>query len=78
MVDAWQTCPSCKSKNVITRTKRFYFLLFFGLGGVLLWIGLMVYWPLLIAGFIAIIISMFSFMMPRVNRCRDCGHKWKP
>lgn len=78
MVDSWQTCPACKSQDVITRGKFFYFLLLFGLSGILLWIGLLIYWPLLIAGVIVIIISMFSFMMPRRSRCRACGHKWKP
>lgn len=78
MTDAWERCPECKSDNVVSRSKLYYFLLWFAAGGCLLWFGLLVYWPLVLAGFVFIIISVFSFMRKRVNRCRNCGHKWKP
>ncbi|RCX23360.1 hypothetical protein DFP94_101959 [Fontibacillus phaseoli] len=78
MADMWESCPRCKSDQVVTRGKLYYFLLWFAAGGILMWTGLLVYWPAMIAGFLFIIVSIFSFMMPRVNRCTSCRHKWKP
>ncbi|WP_334071512.1 MULTISPECIES: hypothetical protein [Paenibacillus] len=78
MTDVWETCPQCKSDQVVTRGKLFYFYLWFAAGGCLMWLGLLFYWPLVVAGFVPIVISLFSFMKGKVNRCTACGHKWKP
>ncbi|MND97825.1 hypothetical protein D3C76_18910 [compost metagenome] len=78
MEDKWESCPRCKSNEVVSRGKMFYFLSWLAIAAIMLWIGLLVFWPLFILGFVPIIISVFSFMKKPINRCRKCNHKWRP
>ena len=75
MSDHWEPCPRCKSNDVKTTGKGFWFLLLLGSGSILFWIGLII-WPLLVVSIAFIILSPFSFLMPKVNQCSECKKSW--
>lgn len=78
MLDKWQACPKCQSTEVVEKGKFYFFLLYFGIAGILLWVGMLVFWPFVILAFVFIIMAVFSFMKKPVNRCTSCNYKWKP
>lgn len=72
----WEPCPRCGSNKVKTLGKGTFFLIFFGSGGCLIWIGF-IFFPVLILAAILILVSPLAFLLPKVNQCEECKYSWK-
>ena len=73
----WEPCPRCGSSRVTAMGKGFWFaLLFFG-GGVLFWVGLLI-WPVMIVALLMIFGSPLAFFIKKSYSCKDCNYNWKP
>lgn len=72
----WEPCPRCGSNKVKTLGKIAFFLMAFGSGGCLIWVGFL-FWPLWIFAALLILVSPLSFLLPKMNQCEECKHSWK-
>lgn len=74
--DGWEPCPRCGSNRVEQRGKWFFFWVFLTSGGCLVWLGFL-FFPLWIFAALLILVSPFSFLIPKMNQCKDCKYAWK-
>lgn len=74
--DRWEPCPRCESKRVKFISKS-YMVLMLWLAGIASLLAGIIIWPLLPVAVIFLFASPFALFIPRMNKCKDCGYKWK-
>ena len=72
------TCPQCGSDDVERGRNPFVAsLIMFGMGGIFIFVG-MLFWPLLIAAFLAVVLAIIGFIRALLDiRKKENKCTWK-
>ena len=72
----FEKCPRCGSAEVQTVGKLGTFLILIGVGSCSLWVGL-IFFPFLIIAGLAFLLTPLSFFVPKMTSCKKCNYNWK-
>lgn len=71
-----EQCPRCGSYKTQRVSKLGIFLILFGSGGCLVWLGFL-FPPIWILSGLLILASPLGFIIPKMTICQECNYSWK-